>query len=275
MTSITSSERRVQLDDGAYTTLERWGEHGPVLLAIHGMSGSRKAWTRFAEYYADRYRVFAYDQRGHGDSAGVHGPMALHRGLLDLYNVIDAIGEAVDVLVGHSWGGATALLGGKRFDIGRIVAIDPMIRQASAQWYAEFLDELAPAFALEGAARDAAVVSDMSDWPEVDRRARIHAQHAMSLHTIEALRDENPADTWDLRGDLEEYPKPLLLAMAEEGQSILEPQDLAHVRERVGPNARIVVFDGQGHSLHRTDFARFTRTMEDFLAATASVSPPV
>jgi hypothetical protein len=32
--------------------------------------------------------------------------MTLHRALLDLYNVMDAMPDPVDTLLGHSWGGA-------------------------------------------------------------------------------------------------------------------------------------------------------------------------
>ncbi|HEY8297506.1 MAG TPA: alpha/beta hydrolase [Candidatus Baltobacteraceae bacterium] len=258
-------ERPVALDDGAQTILEQWGTNGPAMLCVHGMTSSRKSWERFALHYADRFRIFAYDQRGHGDSSGVEGPMTLRRSLGDLYNVMDAIGEKIDVLAGHSWGGAIAVLGGERFDVRRVVAVDPMIRQASTQWYDEFLGDLREIFALHGARRDAKVLDEYADWPEIDRNRKVHAVHSMTAAPIEGLRDENPPEAWDLRGDLTEYPKPLLLAMAQGGESIVAPADLAYLHERAGANVAIRVFDGQGHNLHRTDFERFTATLDEFL----------
>ena len=125
---MSSIERRIALDDGAATTIESWGRSGPVLLGIHGMTSSRKSWERLANFFDGRFRMVAYDQRGHGDSAGITGPMSLERGVRDLENVVAALGEPVDALVGHSWGGAIAIAGGRRLPVQRVVAIDPMVR---------------------------------------------------------------------------------------------------------------------------------------------------
>lgn len=229
------TEERLTLDDGAQTTLERWGERGPVMLAIHGMTGSRKAWEPFAEHYGKQARVYAYDQRGHGDS-DVSGSMTLHRSLLDLHNVIAAIPDQVDTVIGHSWGGAIAILGGRRFDVRRVVAIDPMIRQMGGGFYNTFLRELKKQKVLQAA--------------------------------IKRLRDENPPQKWDLRGDLESYPKPLFLAVGEGSESLVALEDLKYIQERGGANVALRVFEGHGHSPHRTDFERFTRALDTFLERT-------
>lgn len=264
---MTHTEERVTLDDGAQTTLERWGERGPVLLCIHGMTSSRKSWERFALQYADRYRVYAYDQRGHGDSASVVGPMTLHRALLDLYNVMEAIPDPVDVLLGHSWGGAVAILGGRRFDVQRVVAVDPMIRQAGNPWYDEFIADLRSLFAHKGNDRDAKVEEEYRElgWGDLDVERKKHAVREMTVTPIERLRDENPPEAWDLRGDLEAYPKPLLLLMAGADESIVPVEDLKTVRDRGGPNVAIRVFEDQGHNLHRTAFDRFVQEFDRFL----------
>jgi pimeloyl-ACP methyl ester carboxylesterase len=271
---VTHVEERVALDDGAETTLERWGNRGPVMLCVHGMTSSRKSWERFALHYQDRHRVYAYDQRGHGDSANVTGPMTLHRALLDLYNVMEAIPDTVDVLAGHSWGGAVCILGGRRFDVRRVVAVDPMIRQAGNPWYDEFLADLKTLFAHKGEARDARVAEEYSSlgWGEIDVERKKHAVRNMTLAPIERLRDENPPETWDLRRDLEAYPKPLLLAMAGGDESIVELEDLKYVRERGGHNVAIRVFEHQGHNLHRTDFEHFIQELDIFLDRTSTVT---
>lgn len=270
---MTHTEERVKLDDGAETILERWGHGGPLVLAVHGMTSSRKSWERFAQHYEDRYRIYAYDQRGHGDSANVNGPMTLHRALLDLYNVMDALPEPVDTLAGHSWGGAVAILGGRRFDVRRVVAVDPMIRQADSPWYDEFIAELKAQFAHKGDARDAVVEEQYTalGWGPIDVERKKHAVRHMTIQPIERLRDENPPETWDLRRDLEDYPKPLLLAMADPSESIVRLGDLKYVREKGGPNIAIRVFERQGHNLHRTSFDQFIRELDVFLDRTVSV----
>lgn len=237
------------------------------MLCVHGMTSSRQSWSRLAQQYSDRFRIFAYDQRGHGDSSAIDGPMTLHRSLQDLGCVIAAIGLPVDVLAGHSWGGAVALLGGQRFDVGRVVAIDPMLRQGTAQWYAEFLRELEAVFALQGEARDAAVRDACADWNVLDRESKVFALHAMRARTLEGLRDENPPPTWELLAELEDYPKPVLFAMADPAQSIVAEADFAVVERTAGDKSTFVIFTGAGHSLQRTDFEHFVHVLDDFLAS--------
>jgi pimeloyl-ACP methyl ester carboxylesterase len=261
------------LDDGAQTTLERWGMRGPVMLCVHGMTSSRKSWERLAQHYQGRARIYAYDQRGHGDSAGVQGPMTLHRALLDLYNVLDSLPDPVDILIGHSWGGAVAILGGRRFDVARVVAIDPMIRQADQPWYDEFLVELRVQFAKKGEERDALIRNEYAEllWGDLDVEGKVHAVRTMTTAPIERLRDENPPETWDLRRDLEDYPKQLLIAVADSTQSIVALEDLKYVRERGGPNVAIRVFEGQGHNLHRTGFEPFVRELDAYFERTGAL----
>ena len=116
---------RVPLSDGAETVVERWGERGPLVVGVHGLGSSRRGWARIAEHLADRYRFVAYDQRGHGDSA-VKGPMAFERSVADLADVVAAMGEPVGALIGHSWGGAVVVAGGRRLDARRIT-LDPIV----------------------------------------------------------------------------------------------------------------------------------------------------
>ncbi|HEY5256764.1 MAG TPA: alpha/beta hydrolase [Candidatus Baltobacteraceae bacterium] len=259
------SREIVALDDGATAQLDRWGERGPLLLCVHGMTSSRKSWERVARHLADRYRVVAYDQRGHGDSSGVCGPMTLARATRDLENVAGALGEVPYALIGHSWGGAVVILGGRSMAVRKVVAIDPMLRQRDDRWYAEFLEDLAPIFALQGAERAAKVRAEYADWPEIDRERKVHAVATMDAGPIQRLRDENPAATWDLRETIAAYPKPLLLAMADQTQSIVSADDLDLVRERGGNHVRVAIFEGQGHSLHRTAFDAFVSDLDAFL----------
>ena len=263
-----SSHTVVRLDDGAETTLELWGDHGPAMLCVHGMTSSRKSWARVAQKYSDRFQIFAYDQRGHGERATIDGPMTLHRALQDLSCVIEAIAMPVNVLMGHSWGGAVALIGGQRFDVGRVVAIDPMLRQGTDRWYAKFLSELEALFALEGEARDAAVRDAYADWNVLDRESKVYALHAMRASTLEKLRDENPPETWDLREEIANYPKPVLFAMADPAQSIVAQGDFELIERTAGERSTCCILTGASHSLQRTDFDRFVRVLDDFLAAT-------
>ncbi len=254
----------VTLDDGATTAVERWGTAGPVLLCIHGMVSSRRSWLRLARRFSDRYQLVAYDQRGHGDSAKVDGPMTLARGIRDAQNVTAAIGGA-DVLVGHSWGGAVAIRTGEALDVRGVATIDPMIVQVERDWYDEYVEELAQSFALSGGDRDEATRAEYADWHEDDAEGKVHAVHSMTARPIERLRDENRLVDWDLRPDIAHYRKPLLLAMAGRDGSIVPEPVIDYVESHHTAYVRIERFEGQGHNLHRTGFDAFASVLDEFL----------
>ena len=259
------TELPVLFDDGAETILERWGSSGPVMLLVHGMTSSRRGWDRLARAFADRYRVFAYDQRGHGDAASVHGPMALSRSVRDLAEIAAGIGEPIDVVVGHSWGGAVVLIGAAEIGARRVIAIDPMLNQASDEWYADYLLELDDVFAQAGQERDARVRREYPGDP-ADAAGKVHAMHSMSSAPIAALRRENPAAHWPLPAGLAHHDAPTLLAMADPELSIVDAKTLAQVHVLAPASLEIVTFAGQGHSLHRTGFEAFVREMRRFLS---------
>ena len=259
---MQSTQQTITLDDGATTTLERWGSSGPVMLCVHGMTSSRKAWMRTAQYFGDRYQVVAYDQRGHGDSAAITGSMSLARGIRDLHNVAEVTGA--DVVIGHSWGGAVAIRGGELIATTAIVAIDPMLVQAGDDWYAEYIEELDDTFALRGDARDARVREDFGDWPAGDVTGKVHAMHAMTSAPIAGLRDENRSE-WDLRADVAIYNKPLLLVMAGREGSIVPAEIIDEITAHHAPAVHIVTFEDQGHNLYRTAFDRFAAVVDDFI----------
>lgn len=262
----------VTFDDGARTHVEQWGTHGPAMVCVHGMTGSRLSWTRFAQHYSKRFRVFAYDQRGHGDSAAVAGPMTLDRCDADLRAVVAATGD-VDVLAGHSWGGAVVLRGGRTTDARRVLAIDPVIFvPPDFDWEAEYVGDLAHELALDRPALETLYREryEAAGWHPLDIEAKLHPVAAMSAEPLRRLNTENDATEcgWDLRDIVRSYPKPLLLALAKTDESTVSEEERAWLKGSAGPNVRTVVFEDQGHSLHRTDFESFAREADAWLAAT-------
>jgi pimeloyl-ACP methyl ester carboxylesterase len=264
---VRSTQRTVDLGDGDATTLEQWGESGPALLFVHGIGSSRKSWVRTAEALAGSYRVFAYDQRGHGDSATIAGPMTHAQSVRDLLAVARAIDGEIFALIGHSWGGTVVLKAGHEVGCVRVIAIDPMIHYVSGQWTADFVDDLVPLLTGPKEARERAVRAMFAGLPAVEVDAKVHALRNMSIEPIVALGAENGADAgkWDVREIVRAYPKPLLLLLADPSDSVVAPEDVAFVRESGGSNVTIDVFEGEGHALHRTAFERFAAAAKTFL----------
>jgi pimeloyl-ACP methyl ester carboxylesterase len=264
---MASTTRTIDLGDGTTTTLEQWGHSGPAVLCVHGITSSRKSWVRTAEGLSGSYRVFAYDQRGHGDSAAVTGPMTHAQSVRDLLTVSAVVGE-VFALLGHSWGGTIVLLGGRELACKRVIAVDPMIRPVPGQWTAEFVDDLVPLLSSPESAREAAVREMFAGSAPVEIDAKVHALAHMTIAPIVALGAENGADDgkWDLREIVRAYPKPLLVQLADPSDSVVSPEDVAFLRQNGGPNVTVEVFEGEGHTLHRSAFEAFLRSVNRFLS---------
>jgi pimeloyl-ACP methyl ester carboxylesterase len=260
-------ERPLRLSDGAGTTVQRWGERGPLLVCVHGLGSSRRGWARIGERLGARYRVVAYDQRGHGDS-GVKGPMTFERSVDDLADVVASLGEPVYALLGHSWGGAVAVGGGRRLDVARVVAFDPMLRVHPGVWSAQTLPEYARQLAQTLDEREASIRRSFAALPEVEVASKLHATRRLTLEPVAALGTDNDIDggRWDLRDLVVAYPKPLLLALADPKRSVVPDAEREEFRAHGGEHVRVEVFAGASHSLQRDAFDRVMPVVEAFLA---------
>jgi pimeloyl-ACP methyl ester carboxylesterase len=89
-----------------------WGnESAPTAVLVHGGRDHARNWDWVARELRHEWHLVAPDLRGHGDSAWAIGGMyAIADFVLDLANLIEALGPAPVVLIGHSLGGAVSLM---------------------------------------------------------------------------------------------------------------------------------------------------------------------
>ncbi len=98
--------RHVNVNGARLRVLQR-GVGRDVLL-IHGSPGSIEDWEPVIDALAGSFRLTAYDRPGHGFSADL-GEYSYERNAKVALQVIDALRLENVVVVGHSYGGATAL----------------------------------------------------------------------------------------------------------------------------------------------------------------------
>jgi pimeloyl-ACP methyl ester carboxylesterase len=91
------------------------GSEPPVIL-VHGSISDYREWSNQMEPLARHYRVIAYSRRFHWPNAppGKDANATLERQADDLAAIIDALGIGPAHVVGHSYGGATALFLARR-----------------------------------------------------------------------------------------------------------------------------------------------------------------
>ncbi|MEM5451061.1 alpha/beta fold hydrolase [Paraburkholderia guartelaensis] len=80
----------------------------PPLVFAHGFLGHTHWWDFIAPFFTDRFRVFALDFSGMGES-GYRQEYSADIFVRDLVAVVDAIGSGPCVAVGHSFGGSRLL----------------------------------------------------------------------------------------------------------------------------------------------------------------------
>jgi pimeloyl-ACP methyl ester carboxylesterase len=81
----------------------------PPIVLLHGLASTSRIWMLTAPFLAERCRVVALDQRGHGETAKPDAGYDFASVTADAVAFLDALGLERAVLAGHSWGGNVAV----------------------------------------------------------------------------------------------------------------------------------------------------------------------
>src|SRR5947208_13610428 len=84
---------------------------GPDVALVHGLTGDLSIWflCKAMQTLGERYRVTAYDLRGHGYTDAPPEGYTSADHAADLFGVMDALGIERTTVVGHSFGGVIAM----------------------------------------------------------------------------------------------------------------------------------------------------------------------
>lgn len=147
--------------DGAKLGYEERGA-GPAVLLIHGTGGN--VWGALPEMLGTDHRVVAYDRRGFGESA--HDPSKdPPRHTADAAALIEALGAAPAVVVGHSMGGVIGLhLAALHPDLVRaLVVVEPPLHLRKHPTF-KMMRELIPAQVVRRTRGDEAAAVRFMRW---------------------------------------------------------------------------------------------------------------
>lgn len=102
------------------------GSGAPVVLAVHGITGTHRGWAAIARQLGDEVSLLAPDLRGRGGSSVLPGPYAFDAHVTDLLAVLDHLGVTTATVVGHSMGAyvTTALASAAPDRVSAAVLID-------------------------------------------------------------------------------------------------------------------------------------------------------
>ncbi|EFH82820.1 alpha/beta fold hydrolase [Ktedonobacter racemifer] len=211
----------------------------PPLVLLHGLMADARDWDEIAPFLAERYHVFALDQRGHGESArpGVYS-FELMRD--DLKAFADALSLGRFTLIGHSMGGTVAFLFGEQWPerLERLAIEDtpPPFKEPGVPASPELPDE---------APEDAPPVYQQN-W-------------ALVRPIISQVR--NPPSSW--WNDIHKVTVPTLIIGG--GATSHVPQEKLAEVAHLMPDARFVSIEGGGHAIHRNRPEEYKEQIAEFL----------
>ena len=261
------------------------GVAGAPLALVHGSWGDHSGWDPVAPALAERFRVLAYDRRGHSQSECPPGQGSAEEDAADLAALLEHLGLAPAHVVGISFGGSIALrLALRRPDLVRsVVAQEPPL-------FGLLADDPAHGPAMGGVlARIEAVAGRLAagdaeggtrqfmetvglgpaGWEQIPPAARQRLVGNAPTFLDEA-RDPG-AFALDLAA-LAACPLPVLLTHGDQSFPFY-PAIVAKLAA-VLPRAETRLFAGAGHVAIRTHPAEYAAAVAAFAEAADAAAPP-
>ncbi|MEO6888581.1 MAG: alpha/beta hydrolase [Ktedonobacteraceae bacterium] len=245
----------------------------PSMLLLHGITSSARSWVRVGPALADRYRVYALDQRGHGDSSKpAAGAYSLRHTADDAAAFLDALGLECPVLIGHSWGGATAMVlasGAGSQKPGP--AFSQLILEDPAHTFGRGDPEARAAYYTRDIGRPAQelrpeIAASSPGWTEADIEGKIDALHKVTREAVVSVFAD-AGQEGDLLPLLAKIAVPTLLIRADATLgTTLDDAAWERARGYLPTHSRAVEIKGATHNIHRSTFDAFMETVNDFLS---------
>jgi pimeloyl-ACP methyl ester carboxylesterase len=258
---------------------------GPVVVLIHGITGSSDTWLDVIEELAVDHTVVAPDLLGHGESAKPRGDYSLGAYASGIRDLLAALGHDRATVIGHSLGGGVAMQMAYQFPerVERLVLVSSgglgrevnMLLRASVLPGSELVLPLITARPIiERAASVAGFFrrfgfrpgADMEEiWRGFCSLNDVEARAAF-VHTLRGIIDPggqrvSANDRLYLAAEM-----PSLIVWGERDPVIPFHHGLR--ASEAMPGSRLVSFPDAGHFPHRDDPRRFTQELLDFLEDT-------
>lgn len=280
-------------------------ESAPRLVLLHGVMGYAANWRRVAKHFEDRYRVLAYDSRGHGRS--VHAPRSSVGAELvgkngnpplesvadaytpeslaeDLRLILNDLGWDKVTLVGHSMGGRVACTFAAQYPdrVEKLVIEDigPHVSPIGASTVMRVLENVPVPFASKREAKQwfdqefPSVFSDVSNAIALGAWLYANIKEAPDGTAVwrfdvegvkQAVFAGRDRERWD---EFQSLRVPTLVVRGERSNDL--PEDVYLRMIQTSSNFQGVVIPGVGHWVHSENFEYFVAALDRFFAAPRS-----
>lgn len=262
--------KHVTADDGVPIAYDAWGRRdGPPLLMIQGLGMDSRGWALQRMALGRRYRCFAPDNRGVGNTGPVPGPYSLEQMARDAVAILDAEGVDSAHVMGASMGGVIAqIIGVLHPERTRsLVLVCTACRHHP--WRREVLQEWADVVQERGSAGlgDSALQWLVGPrlrrrfglWLNILARILVHTDPDGFAGQVQAILDAPD----DLRFELRHVRVPTLVITG--SQDALTPIGDAEELTEMIPYAQLVELRGAAHGLMVESPNGFNDIVLDFL----------
>ncbi len=247
----------------------RTGGNKPPVVLLHGLMLNGACWTPLARSLEEDYDVVMPDARGHGNSGAPDHGYRYDDLAADVVSLIDALGLATPVLLGHSMGGMTAAVIASRNPkrLRGLVLADPTFLTPQRQREVHESDIAEQHRRILNRPRED-LLAEMQG--RHSRRSRevierfSQARFQTSLRAFEVLTPPNP-DYMQLIKSLE---VPSLLVVGDVG-SVVSPEmasELAGLNQRM----EVVQIEKAGHGVPYDQPERFSAVVQTFLRSVST-----
>jgi pimeloyl-ACP methyl ester carboxylesterase len=275
--NIAYQSRNIVLRNQRFHFLE-WGapDAQPIVL-LHGGHQSAHSWDLVSLHLADRFRVLALDQRGHGDSEWSRDAnYSNHEMSLDAEAFMDALELEKPILMGHSMGGRNSLLLTKR-DPSRlrglvVVDVGPEISDEGRKLISAFVRNNEEFDDLEHFVRNVRKYDPFRSREHIERTVKYNMLCRADGKYISkcdptprrvGILNTNPAADNVSLDDTRAFDVPVLVVRGETSK-ILAP-DAAVRFEDALPKGQLVTVPECGHNVHSQNTHGFLEALGPFL----------
>jgi len=273
-TEIKAQSQMIDLPAGRFHYLS-WGAERtelPTALLIHGITSSASSWVRVGPALANRYRVYAFDMRGHGESIKPpSGSYSLRHTADDALAFMNALKMDNPVLIGHSWGGATAIvLASGAFSDKPVPLLSHVILEDPAHHFGRGNPEVRARYYVKDIGRSPEelrpeIAATSPGWTEADIEGKIDAMQHVSREAVISVFKE-AGEEGELLPFLADIAAPTLLIRADSALgTTLDDAAWQQAKQYLRSNSRAVQIEGASHNIHRSKFNEFMQVVKEFL----------
>ena len=247
---------------------------GPAMVWAHGLAGTWQAWEKVIDFFKDRFRVIAYDARGHGRSEIPDQPEAYSQDIMveDMRGLLDALGITKAIVGGHSMGANVALNFALNYP-KRCLGVIPVgigSGSSNAEWWREWWDKLADLAEKKGMAAFLEEMKELPAWgsalsdpkmgKDISQTVLANSRKGIAC-TVRGVQVKRPS-IFGLQPKLGKLTVPTLVVLSEGDTPVVESSRF--MAEHI-PGATLAVIPAKSHWTFTEAPEKFCQVVDRFV----------